>query len=201
MTTLDSLLRPLELLLNRNIAASTPARELSEILLDRVVAIRIRNTAIAMHFVFKPDGVVLTAETNAEPDVVISGSLLTLARLATAPGDAQFEPEALDLTGSADLARAFQRLLAHSRPDFEEELSGFIGDVAAHRVGLIASGIRAWAVNASSTMSANIREYLQEESRDLPTRYEVERFVRNVDTLRDDVERLAARVERLEGSS
>jgi ubiquinone biosynthesis protein UbiJ len=47
-------------------------------------------------------------------------------------------------------------------------------------------------------MGANIREYLQEESRDVPSRYEVERFAAQVGDLRDDVERLAARVRRLQ---
>ena len=46
-------------------------------------------------------------------------------------------------------------------------------------------------------MTDNIREYLQEESRDLPSRYEVDRFTADVDALRDDVDRLAARVGRL----
>jgi ubiquinone biosynthesis protein UbiJ len=46
-------------------------------------------------------------------------------------------------------------------------------------------------------MGGNIREYLQEESRDLPSRYEVERFAAELGTLRDDVDRLAAKVGRL----
>ncbi len=201
MNSLETLLRPVEMLLNRNIAASTPARELAAELLGKVVAIRLENTALAMYFTFEPDFVVLSGDSDAEPDVVIAGSLLTLARLATVPGDARFEPGTIDLTGNVEAARAFQRLLTHTRPDIEEELSGLIGDVAAHRLGLVASGMRSWANSARSTMAMNIREYLQEESRDLPTRYEVERFIREVDTLRDDVERLAARMEHLEGKS
>jgi ubiquinone biosynthesis protein UbiJ len=46
-------------------------------------------------------------------------------------------------------------------------------------------------------MGDNIREYLQEESRDVPSRYEVERFSKRVNDLRDDVDRLAARIRRL----
>ena len=38
---------------------------------------------------------------------------------------------------------------------------------------------------------------LQEEGRLLPTRYEIDQFLADVDRLRDDGERLAARVERL----
>ena len=48
-------------------------------------------------------------------------------------------------------------------------------------------------------MGANIREYLQEESQDVPSRYEVDRFADKVNDLRDDVERLEARISHLQG--
>jgi ubiquinone biosynthesis protein UbiJ len=47
-------------------------------------------------------------------------------------------------------------------------------------------------------MSENIREYLQEESRRTPSRYEVERFGRQLQVLRDDVARAEARLKQLE---
>jgi ubiquinone biosynthesis protein UbiJ len=42
---------------------------------------------------------------------------------------------------------------------------------------------------------------LQEESGDVPSRYETERFAENVNTLRDDVARLEARLNRLLGGN
>ena len=48
-------------------------------------------------------------------------------------------------------------------------------------------------------MTDNLREYLQEESRDVPSRYEFERFASELDTLRDGVERAAAKLERSSG--
>ena len=56
-------------------------------------------------------------------------------------------------------------------------------------------------MGARETIHENIREYLQEESGTLPSRYEVERFTRKVDALRDDVERLEARLNRLANGS
>jgi ubiquinone biosynthesis protein UbiJ len=43
-------------------------------------------------------------------------------------------------------------------------------------------------------------EYLQEEGRDLPTRVEVDEFLEGVDRLRDDTERLEAKLARIEAS-
>ena len=197
MNTLESVLRPVASLLNKNIRASTPARELCGRLSARVVAIRVRDTALSMYFTIADDTVELTTVLDSEPDVVITGSLLMLARMAGQPSQGAIRDGSLELTGDAETAQAFQRLLAFARPDVEEELSGFVGDVAAHRLGEIARGIGRWGRGMRSTMRDNIREYLQEESRSLPSRYEVERFAEGVDTLRDDVDRLAARVDKL----
>lgn len=195
---LEALLRPVASLLNRNIAELTPARELCAQLDGKTIAIRVRNTALAMYFVIDDGLVALAAESDAEPDVVIAGSLLTLAGMLRAGGEQAIRDGAIELTGDAQTAILFQDLLAHAKPDLEEELSTLIGDVAAHRVGEAARGLGHWAREARKTMGANLREYLQEESRSLPSRYEVERFTRRVDALRDDVDRLEARLQRLE---
>ena len=104
----------------------------------------------------------------------------------------------LEITGDAHTGERFQRLLALARPDIEEELSHIVGDAAAHSIGQLARGLGEWARDARATMGTNIREYLQEESRDVPSRYETERFARDVGTLRDDVDRLEARIARLQ---
>ena len=197
MNPLEVALRPLANVLNRNILATTPARELCKKLAGTVVAIRVRNTALTTWFIVKDDHLEVTTETDLEPDVSISGSLLTLAQMAGESDVAAIQSGALEFTGDPALADDFRRLLTFAKPDIEEELSGIVGDVAAHRIGEIARGLSNWSREARSTMGDNIREYLQEESRDVPSRYEVERFTANVNALRDDVDRLAARMKRL----
>jgi ubiquinone biosynthesis protein UbiJ len=197
---LEALLRPVADTLNRNIAETTPARALAAELNGSALAIRVRDTALAMYFIFDHEAVTLATGYSEEPDVVISGSLVTLARMLGGNGEAAIRSGDVELSGDAATAQRFQKLLIFARPDFEEELSRVVGDVAAHRIGELARGIGGWARETRATMRENIREYLQEEKRSLPTRYEVERFAGRVDELRDDVERIAARLDKLEAN-
>jgi ubiquinone biosynthesis protein UbiJ len=195
---LEAVLLPVANILNRNIRETTPARELCDKLDGVVVAVRVRGTGLATWFLIDDGQLELTTDHDGEPDVLISGSLLTLARMTGDAGLEALRDGSLELTGDTQKAERFQRLVTLARPDIEEELSGVIGDTAAHRLGEVARGVASWGREARATMGANIREYLQEESRDVPSRYEVERFTAEVDTLRDDVDRLEARIMRLQ---
>jgi ubiquinone biosynthesis protein UbiJ len=194
MNPLESLLQPIARVLNRNIRESTRASELCQRLDGKLIAIRVRDTALSAWFEMGSDALYLTTDHDGEPDVVITGSLVALALMA---GEDAIRDGSLDLTGDAATAQAFQQLLTHARPDIEEELSTVIGDTAAHGLGELTRAVGQWARQTRSIMGDNIREYLQEESRDVPSRYEVERFSKQVNELRDDVDRLAARIGRL----
>ena len=198
MDALLAVLRPLANVMNRNIRATTPARALCGELDGKCVAVRVENTGLAARFDIRRDGLELSGSLPDEPDVLIEGSLLSLTQLAGESGAAAIRDGRVRLSGDAETAAQFQALLRLARPDIEEELSAVVGDAAAHRLGSIARDIGRWSRDARATMGANVREYLQEERRDVPSRYEVDRFATRVSVLRDDVERLEARLNRLQ---
>jgi ubiquinone biosynthesis protein UbiJ len=201
MDALQAILRPAVDILNRNIPEVTRARELCAELSGTTAAIRVHNTGLAAYFKIHDDTIELADDIDGdgatEPDIGISGSLLALARVAANGDETAIRDGSIELTGDAETAQAFQELLSVARPDLEEGVSRLVGDSAAHQLGELGRGLQRWASDAGETMSANLREYLQEESGDAPSRYEVDRFTKKVGTLRDDVERLAARVRRL----
>ena len=137
MNPLEAVLRPIANVLNRNIRETTPARELCDKLEDTVIAVRVRNTALAMWFIVQDGVLELTTDHDGEPDVLISGSLVTLARMSGDAGLEALRDGSLELTGDAHKAERFQRLLAFAKPDVEEELSSVVGDAAAHRLGYV----------------------------------------------------------------
>ncbi|MCB1903235.1 MAG: sterol-binding protein, partial [Gammaproteobacteria bacterium] len=90
------------------------------------------------------------------------------------------------------------KILAAMDIDWEEQLSHFTGDLLAHKTGNLLRTVRNWGTSSSTSLKLDLKEYLQEELRLLPGRLEVETFLGNVDVLRDDVERLQARLIQLQ---
>jgi len=105
------------------------------------------------------------------------------------------------LDGDADLARTIQFLFHNLRWDFEEDLSRVFGDVAAHRLAGAARGFAGWQRQAAERLGQNVAEYLKEEVDVLVDPHELESFGREVDDVRDAVERLEKRVQRLAGAA
>ena len=201
MDALETLLRPVAAMINRQIAAKTPARELCEELAERTLAVRVNNTALSVYLVVTDGALQIAATPVDEPDVIITGSLISLARLAGPAGEDLIRDGVVEITGDAVIAQRFQKLLRYGRPDLEEEISAVVGDVAAHGIGEFARGLGDWGREAGDTMRQNLGEYLQEESRVAPSRHEVDAFRDAVETLRDDVARFDARLKRLEQST
>jgi ubiquinone biosynthesis protein UbiJ len=195
---LETALRPLIAALNRQIKAKSPARDICKNLQGKSMAIRVRDTALAVSLEAGNDGLSLSSDIPDEPDVAISGSLLTLLQLGRSGSEDLFRGGGVHMVGDAHIAQQFQKLLKLARPEPEEELSRLVGDVAAHGLGELARGFGRWSRNARQSLSQNVTEYLQEESEVLPRRYDVERFRTQVEILRDDVARFEARLRQFE---
>lgn len=191
-------LAPLESLLNRNIAASSTARSLCRRLDTKVLALHVDGVPLSIYFKSQGESMSLDTKHEGEPNATLSGTPLSFLRLAGPQPEAALRAGAVKIQGDAEVVQAFSELLKHTRPDFEEELSRVIGDVAAHQVGNVARSVVGFARRASQTFAQNVSEYLQEEGRDAPSRTEAEEFVAGVDTLRDDVDRLEAKLGLLE---
>jgi ubiquinone biosynthesis protein UbiJ len=59
--------------------------------------------------------------------------------------------------------------------------------------------LKKWSKSAADNLADDVGEYLQEESRDVVSGAEMGMFNQQVDKLRDDTERLKARIDRLPG--
>jgi len=186
-----------EALLNRCIDSSAQAAAVARRLQGTSLQVdiegmtRIRATA-------RQGRLTLLAGDDSAADAAISGSLPALLQLFK--GGANREPgtPAAQIRGDAEIANRYRELFVLARPDPEEELSRWIGDLPARRVSLLAQRALSLVRRARRTAGENIAEYLQEEGRDLVNRTELEEFLRGVDELRETADRIEARLGRLE---
>jgi len=164
----------------------------------KVIALEISGLGVTLYLMPTADGVQLHSVLEGDADVLIKGGPLGLARMGLSRHPASLFGEGVEIEGDVDLGRKVQKIIDDLDIDWEEPLSHLLGDVAAHQLGNLFRGAAQWAKKSGETFSEDLVEYLQEESRDLVVRSELDQFLDNVDTLRVDVERLEQRVRRLQ---
>ena len=138
-------------------------------------------------------------DETIDADVTVRGAPLSLARFAfAADRESLILGEEVSLHGDVALATRLQRIAGRMDFDVEEALAQRIGDVPAHELVRGMRGLGAWMRATGDALLADVSEYLRYEAALTPSREDVERFVHAVDDLRDDVERLEARIGRME---
>jgi ubiquinone biosynthesis protein UbiJ len=199
MTSRDLTLSGLETLLNRYVGLDPEARTRFARLHGRVVGLHLTGIELTLYLVADETGNLQVVGTlEGEPDCMLHGSPLDLVRAGdAAEGPRELFSGRVRVEGDTELANRFGRLLAGLDIDWEEQLARLTGDVIAHQVGRAARASRRYLDERGSTLERNLNEYLTEEARLVPPRLEFEAWARDVDTLRDDAERLAARIDRL----
>ena len=132
-------------------------------------------------------------------DVTIRGAPLSLVRFVLA-GDRErlILGEEVSLHGDIALATRLQQIAARMDIDVEEAIAERIGDIPAHEIVRGMRGLGGWMRAAGTALLEDVSEYLRYEAAVTPSTGDVERFAHAVDEIRDDVERLEARVARLE---
>lgn len=157
-------------LLNQLLARETWARERLEAFEGQGVEIRL-PLLLPLHLSIGPGGRI--EEVEAEPVALVSLS---------------------GITGSSALADELRYLAKHLRPDVEEELSRFVGDVAAQRLVATARGFLQWQADALTRLGEALADYAIEERRALVRRPELADLGREIDELNQSLARLEQRM-------
>lgn len=193
----DAVLASVESAINQYIALDPEGAARGTELHGRVILIEVTGFGTRIYVIPGSTGVQLFSDYVGEPDCVLRGTPLALARLGASRQEEQLFSGEVQVEGDTHLAQVFGDFLGGLEVDWEEQLSRLVGDAAAHQFGSRARAVGRWGQRTGNTLTQDVKEYLQEEARLLPGPYELQAFLDDVDRLRDDVERLAARVERL----
>ena len=140
----------------------------------------------------------IVEQPGIAPDLVIEGRVFDLAMLGMAASpESVMRDRRITMSGDVELAHAMKTLLQAFDPDWEEALSQIVGDFLARKTGVGARSLRDWLATARTSVTDTVGEILTEEKRLLPTRVRYQQHQVEVEHLRDDVERLSVRIDRL----
>lgn len=184
--------------LNRLLAYDPDTRTALTQLEGRVIAIEVTEPALCLFALPGHAGVQLTTVQPLRIDVTISGRASALVGMIARRDTTGTSQGHVEIRGDIHLAQRVQQILRSVSIDWEEFTASYVGDMAAHRIGRLSRDLRAYIGSAGRSLAHQFSEYLRYEQDILPVRHEVERFIEEVDALRDDVERLQVRLKRLE---
>ena len=207
--------RALEAALNRAVALDPDTRDALQPLDGRsvVLALDAAETPLAMRLLVEGDRLrVGPVDAEQTPDLAVRstlGGVLSFGMQSLLPkllgkrdnDEAAVPVGRMRIEGDAELARRLQRLAERFDPDWQQPFTAVFGDVLGVQIANgVAAALRQARVGGQK-LAETAAEYLTEESRDVVPRAELDAFHDDVDTLRDDAERLAARIARLKKRS
>ncbi|HLF11916.1 MAG TPA: SCP2 sterol-binding domain-containing protein, partial [Gammaproteobacteria bacterium] len=154
------MLDTLQRALNHYVRESTAALDLLAQLRGSSFAVEIAGTGLRCVLVAEADAIVLRSDAAAA-DARLRAAPLDMLKLLRADGVSDLKATRAELTGDLQVAERFAALLRLARPDLEEELSHWIGDIAARQIGRAAADAAGWLARATQALQMNAAEYLQ----------------------------------------
>jgi ubiquinone biosynthesis accessory factor UbiJ len=192
------LIATLETALNRYLALDNNKEDLLIPLKGKVIALIIQPFNETLYLCPTGDSIQIIDQTVTPPDTIISGSVwaLGLMGLSAKPMRSVFSGD-VKIEGDIQTGKQFQELFRKLNIDLEGLLAQYTGADIANRVSQFFRSGQEWSKETVETFKLNTTEFLQEETRDLPAKPEIDSHHQQVDELRNHFDRLNSRVERL----
>jgi ubiquinone biosynthesis accessory factor UbiJ len=189
------ILSTLERSINRVLLTAAGGQAAIQGLDGKVIKLQLDDLGVSVWIASNGRSLRLSAVDPGRQDLCLSGRSGEMLKAALEGRAEGRFPSEVTVEGNMDTARQVQQLLKALDPDWEEALAGITGDAVARGVGSAARQGLSWGRETGDALSRNLAEYLRDELRVVPDRSEVEAFMDAVDRLRDDVDRLAARLD------
>lgn len=146
-----------------------------------------------------PEGVELSREIPENVDVTLTATPSAMLKISRdGMEQADLQPGDLEISGDPIIGQRFAKIIAELNIDWQTLLAEQIGDSPARVVSMAAEQTRDFVQQSRSQLHTRFIHFIQQELDVTVEQDEVNQFLDNVDSLRGDAERLAARIKRLQ---
>ena len=171
----------------------------------KTIAIELQGWDITLFLLPDTQGIQVMTEYVGQADTVIRGTPIALFNMSQGETSAAtLREQNITIDGDLELGQQFSQFFKQLDIDWQEKIAQSLSkittesnaDVVAHKAGRLFESFMQWTPQAKQTLEENLVEYFQVESQILPLAEEMEPFSKAVDTLRNDVDRLEAKMAR-----
>jgi ubiquinone biosynthesis accessory factor UbiJ len=193
------LMHALEIALNQYLSLDPNASTFLAPLAGKVIKVTISSFNESLYLCPSADAIQLLDFSSEPVDTQLTGSVFAfgLMGLSSKPMRSIFSGD-IQIEGDMQIGRKFQTLFSKLDINLEPHLARYTGDSVAQHISHFFRSGHEWSKESIESFRLNVSEYLQDETRDLPSEPEVAIFYNQVDELRTHFDRLSSRIERLE---
>ena len=195
-----TLTEALEASINQLLKQDPATLEKFSALQGKVIAFELTDLELTLYLFPHNEGVQVKYLYEGEVDTILQGSALAFINMSLGDATESFFSGDVRIKGEIELGQHFKRIFDQLDLDWEEWLSGFAGDLVAHKAGDFIRGFNAWGKDALKTLELDAREYIQDEGQLAPLSTELDEFSASISQLRNDAARLEARLARIQKS-
>jgi len=162
----------------------------------KVIRVDVTTPALSFHLIVVDKNVEVEGAFDAEPDTTITGSAADLLSLRS-KSDALYTG-AVKIEGELHTAEQLRTIIGQLDIELEDIVAPITGDAIAAQLGKFGQQLSSWFADSGNSFKQNTSEYFQEEAKVTAPNSEVERFCVEVGEVRQQCDRLSARLAVLE---
>ena len=164
----------------------------------KIIHVHLNEVNKDLYFVFSQQQVDILSKFEGKADCYLALNLSVLPQLREQNNITQLiKQDKLVLEGDLNLAQQFSALLQELKPDIEEKLSQYTGDIVAHT---LVSGVKnsaCWVKKQITRQTRHAAEVLTEEWKITPAPLEIAYFCNQVSDVEVQLAELESRLTRL----
>jgi len=186
----------IESALNAYLSTRPAARNTLNKLTGQSLGITLLPQELTITLIFSDGQVSVMREYDGKPTTHLTGTASDLLKLLNDPNSVMFG-QGVEIKGDSALLQRLSHAFENPTLDWEDWLAEQIGDLPAAMIMKPINQSLEWANSSRQTLTMTAKEYLQEEINLLPTRVEFEGFVDDARQLKQKIELVERRLQRL----
>jgi len=196
------LLDLLELASNKTLEHDPETVERLKRLQGKTMTLNIKSIGQSISVTPFPEGLEFSHDAPDQVDVTLSATLGAMIKISRDGMDnAELEPGELEIAGDPIVGQRFAAVISQLNINWEALLAEQIGESPAKVVTYAAGQAKEFADESRNKFKEFISALIKEDMQLVVDKQEVEDYLDSVDTIRADVDRLSARLERIKAAT